>query len=60
MDLLALPLQLQLIIAAHNQRLPKTRSIPYWTPIAFPSTVPNDKRRISCDSESESYVSTDG
>jgi hypothetical protein len=31
LDLLALLLQLQSIITAHNQWLPETRSIPYWT-----------------------------
>jgi hypothetical protein len=36
---MALLLQLQSIITAHNQWLPKTRSIPYWTTSAFSSTV---------------------
>jgi hypothetical protein len=39
LDLLALPIQLQSIIRAHNQRLPKTRSIPYWTTSVFSSAV---------------------
>jgi hypothetical protein len=39
LDLLALPLQLQPIITAHNQWLPKTRSIPYRTTSVFSSTV---------------------
>jgi hypothetical protein len=38
LDLLALLLQLQSIITAHNRWLPKTRSIPYWTTV-FSSTV---------------------
>jgi hypothetical protein len=39
LDLLALlrVLQLQSIITAHNQWLPKTRSIPYWTMSVFSS-----------------------
>jgi hypothetical protein len=37
LDLLAL--QLQLITTAHNQWLPKTRSIPCWTSSVFSSTV---------------------
>jgi hypothetical protein len=37
--LLALRLQLQFIITAHNQWLPKTRSIPYWTTSVFSSTA---------------------
>jgi hypothetical protein len=32
-------LQLHPIITAHNQWLPKTRSIPYWTTSVFCSTV---------------------
>jgi hypothetical protein len=69
LDLLALRLQLQPIITAHNPWLPKTRSISYWTKSVFSSTVTNDERRISCDwtpsrmtteSGSESYVTTDG
>jgi hypothetical protein len=32
-------LQLQSIITAHNQWLPKTRSIPHWTTSVFSSTV---------------------
>jgi hypothetical protein len=32
-------LQLQSIMTAHNQWLPKTRSIPYWTTSVFSSTV---------------------
>jgi hypothetical protein len=36
LDLLP-PLQLQLIITAHNQWLLKTHSIPYWTASAFSS-----------------------
>jgi hypothetical protein len=39
LDLLALLLQLQSTITAHNQRLPKTRSVPYWTTSVFSSTV---------------------
>jgi hypothetical protein len=39
LDLLALLLQLQSIITAHNRWLPKTRSIPYWTTSIFSSTV---------------------
>jgi hypothetical protein len=39
LDSLALPLQLFLIITAHNQRLHKTRYIPYWTTSVFSSTV---------------------
>jgi hypothetical protein len=39
LDLLALLLQLQPIITAHNQLLPKTRSVPYWTTSVFSSTV---------------------
>jgi hypothetical protein len=42
LDLLALLLQLQNlqpITTAHNQWLPKTRSIPYWTMSVFSSTV---------------------
>jgi hypothetical protein len=35
-------LQLQLIMTAHSQWVPKTRSIPYWTTNAFSSTVTND------------------
>jgi hypothetical protein len=37
LDLLALRFQLQRIIRAHNQELPKSRSIPYWTTSAFSS-----------------------
>jgi hypothetical protein len=32
-------LQFQPIIAAHNQWLPKARSIPYWTTSVFSSTA---------------------
>jgi hypothetical protein len=32
-------LQLQSIIGAHNQWLPKTRSIPYWTTLVFFPTL---------------------
>jgi hypothetical protein len=32
-------LQLQPITAAHNQWLPRTRSVPYWTTSVFTSTV---------------------
>jgi hypothetical protein len=39
--------QLQLIITARNQWLPKTCSIPYWTTSVFSSTVTNDELRIS-------------
>jgi hypothetical protein len=39
LDLLAFLLQIQSIIRAHNQWLPKTRSIPYWTTSVFSSTV---------------------
>jgi hypothetical protein len=39
-------LQFKPIITAHNQWLPKTRSIPYWTMSVFSSTVTNHKRRI--------------
>jgi hypothetical protein len=39
LDSLALPLQLQPIITAHNQWLSKTRSIPYRTTSVFSSTV---------------------
>jgi hypothetical protein len=42
LDLLALLLQSLVIkssITAHNQWLPKTRSIPYWTTSVFSSTV---------------------
>jgi hypothetical protein len=39
LDLLALLLQLQSIITAHNQWLCKTRSIPYRTTSVFSSTV---------------------
>jgi hypothetical protein len=46
LDLLALRLQLQPIITAHNQWLFNTRSIPYWTTSVFSSTVTNDHRRI--------------
>jgi hypothetical protein len=42
-------LQLQSIIAADNQWLSKTRSIPYWTTSVFSSAVTNDERRITCD-----------
>jgi hypothetical protein len=49
LDLLALLLQLQPIITAHNQWLPKTRSIPYWTTSSFSSTVMNDDGRITYD-----------
>jgi hypothetical protein len=38
-NLLALLLQLQSIVTAHNQWLLKTRSIPYWTTSVFSSTV---------------------
>jgi hypothetical protein len=37
LDLLALLLQLQPIITAHNQWLSQTRSIPYWTTSVFSS-----------------------
>jgi hypothetical protein len=37
LELLALPLQLQSNITAHNKWLPKTRSIPYWTTSVFSS-----------------------
>jgi hypothetical protein len=59
LDLLALLLQLQSTVTAHNQCLAKTRSIPYWTASVFSSAVTNDERRIPCESESESYVTTD-
>jgi hypothetical protein len=39
LDLLALLLELQSIIKAHNQWHSKTRSIPYWTTSVFSSTV---------------------
>jgi hypothetical protein len=39
LDLFCTALQLQSIIAAHNQWLSKTRSIPYWTTTVFSSTV---------------------
>jgi hypothetical protein len=39
LDLLALLLQLQPIITAHNQWLSQTRSIPYWTTSVFSSAV---------------------
>jgi hypothetical protein len=39
LDLLTLPLELQLIITAHYQWLPKTCPIPYWTTSVFTSTV---------------------
>jgi hypothetical protein len=39
LNLLALLLQLQPIITAHNKWLPKTWSIPYWTASVFSSTV---------------------
>jgi hypothetical protein len=39
LNLLAFLLQLQSIITAHNQWLPRTRSIPYWTASVFSSTV---------------------
>jgi hypothetical protein len=39
LDLLARLLQLQSSITAHNQWLPKTRSIPYWTTSFFSSVV---------------------
>jgi hypothetical protein len=39
LDLLVLLLQSQSIITAHNQWLPKTRSIPYWTTNVFTSSV---------------------
>jgi hypothetical protein len=39
LDLLALQLQLQSIITAHNQLLLKTRSIPCWITSVFSSTV---------------------
>jgi hypothetical protein len=39
LDLLPLLLQLQLITEAHNQWLPKTRSIPYWTTSVFSPAV---------------------
>jgi hypothetical protein len=47
LDLLALRLQLQSIITAHNRWLSQTRSIPYWTTSVFSSTVTNDERRIT-------------
>jgi hypothetical protein len=47
LDLLSLLLQSRPIITAHNQWLPKTRSIPYWTTSVFSSTVTNDERRIT-------------
>jgi hypothetical protein len=40
-------LQLQSIMTAHNQCLPTTHPIPYWTMSVFFSTVMNDERRIS-------------
>jgi hypothetical protein len=39
LDLLALLLQFQSIIRAHNQWLSKTHSIPYWTKSVFASAV---------------------
>jgi hypothetical protein len=39
-------LQLQSIMAVHNQWLSTTRSIPYWTTSVFSSAVTNHKRRI--------------
>jgi hypothetical protein len=45
--LIGISLQLQPIITAHNQWLPKTRSIPYWTTSVFSSSVMNDEQRIS-------------
>jgi hypothetical protein len=39
LDLLALLLQLQPIITAHNQWVLRTLSIPYWTTSVFSSTV---------------------
>jgi hypothetical protein len=47
LDLLALLLQLQPIITAHNQWLSKTRSISYWPTSVFSPTVTNDERRIT-------------
>jgi hypothetical protein len=49
LDLLALRLQLQPIIAAQNRWVRKTRSIPYWTTRVFSSTVTNDERGITSD-----------
>jgi hypothetical protein len=43
-------LQLQSIIIAHNQWLPKTYSIPYLTTSVFSTIVLNDERRISAHS----------
>jgi hypothetical protein len=43
--LLALLLQLQSIITAHNWCLSQTRSFPCWTTSVFSSTVTNDERR---------------
>jgi hypothetical protein len=47
LDLLALLLQLQSVMTAHNQWLSKTRSIPYWITSVFSSTVMNDERLIT-------------
>jgi hypothetical protein len=40
-------LQLQSIITARSQWLPKTRSIPYWNMSVSFFIVTNDERRIS-------------
>jgi hypothetical protein len=54
LDFIGTCLQLQPIMTAHNQWLPKTRSIPYWTASVFYSTVTNEERRIIAHSyESE-------
>jgi hypothetical protein len=50
LDLLALLLQLQPIITAHNQWPSKTRSIPYWTTNVLSSTGTNDERRLTAHS----------
>jgi hypothetical protein len=49
LDLLALLLQLQPIITAHNQWLPKTGSNPSWITSVFSSTVSNDDGRIASE-----------
>jgi hypothetical protein len=48
LGLLALRLQLQPIITAHNQWLPKIRSIPYWSTCVFSSPVTNAEQKNKC------------
>jgi hypothetical protein len=56
LDLLTHLLQLQPITTAHNQWLPKTRSVSYWTTSVFSSTVTDLVLIYESDTSSASVV----